>query len=228
MSKLILPIAFDKLGKFLYIDDDVVLLKNPAKLIDSYDYCHNRERVFVRFCGNENGTEFVAYQSIFSDCKMTSPKDFNLNVINSGVFVYTCRDLEKYVYYLKRFLENEHIKFRFDNGFTFYDEKFLTYWFRRMGSKFIPQTVSQLCNSDFSFKKVRTELPFTCHFATCDRVRPDYVDYFSSVENINGEMLVSKYATKKDFINREKVNHFQMRKFMHDDKFVRKEKYGTV
>ena len=197
--KVIIPLEFHKLGKFLYIDDDVMLLKDPEPLY-KYSYCSGRDTVFSRI---NTTKEWEAYCDVFDVPKEFPSLDqvtYNHNQLNSGVFMYTCKHKEEYEKYLHKYFNNDFVEQYFLDGKHLMDQKFLSFWFLKRGNVFVPSRLITTRYGDLKWKKIMNN-PIAFHYPCSDKDLPAYRDYFVNSSNM-GDISISNFETKGEFLKR--------------------------
>ena len=196
--KLILPILFHDLGKFLYMDDDCLILNDPEDLWN-WDFCSGRETVFARITNKER---WEAYRNVARNSSITQDW-YNHNQINSGTFMYTCRGLEGYISLIKGFTLSRFIEKEFQKGRFILDEEILSFHFAEMKSSFVGQKLINIRNGAFAYRSMITDPPLVYHYAVKDEYTADYRDYFSKaylLENI----VLSGFPDKASWERRER------------------------
>jgi len=194
--KLMLPLLFKTAGKFLYMDDDCLLLNDPEPLWE-YDYCSGRETVFARIT---SASRWDAYRNVVRNPRITQ-EYYNKNQLNSGTFMYTCKDTLGYVSLMQGYSNAKYFKTEFNNGRFILDEEILSFWFIEKGNQFVPSSYITIRNGPFSFKPIFNKTPLVYHYAVKDEYTSAYRDYFGECICLPG-MALSRYINSVGWNNR--------------------------
>ena len=195
--KLILPILFNDLGKFLYMDDDCLILNDPEPFWN-FDYASGRETVFARITSKPR---WEAYRNIVRNPKVTQ-EFYNRNQLNSGTFMYACKNVDRYITLMKGYSNSDFFKREFAKGRFILDEEILSFWFIEVGNKFVPSNFVTIRNGKFTYRTLMNKTPLVYHYAVKDEYTPDYRDYFGSCICLRGAVM-SGFDGALDFQQRE-------------------------
>lgn len=198
--KLSLSLIFTSLAKYLYMDDDALLLRDPSPLFN-YRFCSGRETVFARIT---NEKKWLEYLRVFPDFKV-SRDEYNHRQLNSGTFIYTNSQdgLAQYIEHFCKYFTSPYFRNEFEQGKFILDEEFLSFWFQMNGNTFVDSRYITIRNGEFAYKNMISPLPCVYHYAVKDLFTPDYRDYFSKVF-IAPDAAISGYASRYDFLERKK------------------------
>ncbi len=206
--KVLLPIYFEKFVEYLYLDDDVVLFKDPTPLFD-YEFCASHKRVLGSFSSRRL---FNSYKEHFPKVK-ESMEEWNKNMMNSGIMIWTNGvRLDYYKECFERCLNSKFLHNIFWKGTSLGDEPFLTMFMKSVDAVFTDGSV--LCTNQragFTFKRVWEPLPYAYHYDVSDQFLPDFWDFFNWADYEDNK-LTSWFENKEEFIIRPAKSKMVIRK----------------
>ncbi len=194
LLKVLLPIHFRDLGRFLHLDDDTVLLKDPEELFRPA-FGAPREGFGIY----EGSLDAQIYSEVFG-----GHVELDRHLFNIGTMTISTAGAESYAVALRRFLHHHRVAALYSMNSPLLDEKFLTHWLKRSGAETFGPELVTVSNAPMNFT-ARMKAPIVFHYAVKDPKIPDYIDYFRLSHPVNAEgEVVSYFSNAEDFAARTK------------------------